>query len=137
VRTGDHFTATLLDDITSSGSVVIPRNSTILGDVTYSSREGGHGRAAIIAIALRCLTTPAGCIAVEGRYRETGASRDDALAVGLLLGVLVTRGIRGGGAIIPRGRVLRARLGEDVARIESPPPIAVTITPTAPGRQSR
>lgn len=112
VKVGTPFTATLLESVTEPGGLVIPRGAIAHGEVTFSSGRGGFGRGGIVAIALRYLEVDGHKIALHGRYREVGKEPEAAVvattfAVGVFSGF-----IKGRSSTIPRGRVLRARLGE-------------------------
>jgi hypothetical protein len=114
-KVGDHFNVVVMYDVVDRGITVIPKGTFGAGEVTFSSKKGGFGRAGLLGIALRTLDLNGKSVDLDGRYREEG--KDNGAAAGAVVfavgifGVAVT----GKNSIIPKGRELKAHTGEDIS----------------------
>lgn len=111
---GSRFGVTVVRDIVGQGAVVIPAGTIGSGEVTFCTNKGAFGKPGILGIALRDLDLNGKRIALDGRYREEGRNNNGAtaatwFAVGIFAGF-----IKGKAGVIPKGRELRARTGEDI-----------------------
>ncbi|WP_144037842.1 hypothetical protein [Sphingopyxis sp. KK2] len=121
---GDRFGVTVLYDVVDYDHVVIPAGTTGYGEVTFSTNKGGFGKPGIVGISLRQLDLGGRPVALDGRYREEGQSKNGAtvatwFAVGVFSGF-----IKGKPGVIPKGRELKARTGEAIAYTIAPLPVA-------------
>jgi len=126
-KVGEWFQVTVLNDVTDGGRVVIPKGTIGSGQVTFATNNGGFGKPGILSISLRYLELNGSKVLLDGRYREEGANQNGAtaatwFAVGIFAGF-----IKGKPGVIPMGRELKARTGEDIAFVAGAPP-----TPAAP-----
>lgn len=135
-KIGDPFEVTLLSDVVDGPNLVIPKGALGRGEVTFRAGTGGFGRAGMLMITLRTLDLGDRTIALDGRYREEGNNNNGAtvatwVAVGVFSGF-----IKGKTGVIPKGRELKARTGEDIAYVPGVPataPAALQIErPAAP-----
>ena len=114
-KVGDHFNVVVMYDVVDRGITVIPKGTSGAGEVTFSSKKGGFGRAGLLGIALRTLDLNGKSVDLDGRYREEG--KDNGAAAGAVVfavgifGVAVT----GKNSTIPKGRELKAHTGEDIS----------------------
>jgi hypothetical protein len=125
---GDGFSVTVLHDVVDQGRVIIPTGAIGHGEITFLTNKGGFGKPGILGIALRDLDLGGRKIALDGRYREEGGNNNGAtLATWVAVGVF-SGFIQGKAGVIPKGRELKARTGEDVtvtlAALPAAPPVA-------------
>lgn len=115
-KVGDRFGVTVIDDVAdpATGAIVIPKGTTGYGEVTFVSRKGGFGKQGILGIGLRFLTLNDREVMLDGRYRQEGKSNDGAAAVTMFAVGIFAVAVQGKTAIIPKGRALKARTGEDI-----------------------
>lgn len=111
---GQIFRVTVCQDVVAHDTIAIPSGTEGWGEVTFVSRRGGFGKPGILGITLREMTLSGETVALDGRYREEGRNNNTAtaitfFAVGVFAGV-----IKGAPGDIPKGRVLKARTGEDI-----------------------
>ena len=126
---GDIFGVTVLNDVTLGKTIVIPKGTTGTGDVTFASNKGGFGKPGILSISLRFLDLQGKKFALDGRYREEGKNNNGATAATWFAVGIFSGFIKGKVGVIPKGRELRARTGEDIpVTIASPEPAS----PAAP-----
>ena len=130
---GDMFSVTVLHDVVQDGTIVVPQGTRGTGEVTFATNKGGFGKPGILGIALRHLDIEGKKIALDGRYREEGANNNGAtvatwLAVGVFSGFIT--GKRG---VIPLGRELKARTGEDIVFT---PAASAAVTPAIAAGQA-
>lgn len=131
-KVGDKFQVTVSNDVVDGATVVIPRGAIGHGEVTFTTRRGGFGKAGIIGIALRDLQLGDRKVALDGRYREEGKNRNGAtvatwFAVGVFSGF-----IKGDQGAIPKGRELKARTGEAIAYTPGSLPPSVPVNGPEP-----
>lgn len=130
---GDRFHVTVVNDVIEQGTVVIPKGTPGYGEVTFATHKGGFGKQGILGIALRYLDLNGRMVALDGRYREEGRGNDGAAAATMFAIGIFAVVVKGKTAIIPKGRELKARTGEDIAFTAGmPPPIAPASAPADP-----
>lgn len=130
-KVGDRFEVTVLNDVSEQGVVIVPKGTIGHGEVTFSTKSGGFGKPGILGISLRTLDLNGKSIILDGRYREEGKDGDAAagatwFAVGIFAGF-----VKGKAGVIPKGRELRARIGEDALVVPAPPTATTAGTTTA------
>jgi hypothetical protein len=122
---GDGFSVTVLHDVTAAdGAVVIPKGTIGKGEVTFATNKGGFGKPGILGISLRDMDIGNRRVALDGRYREEGKNNNDATAATWFAVGIFSGFIKGKAGVIPKGRELKARTGEDIAIIPAPLPAA-------------
>lgn len=114
-KVGASFGVTVVRDVTSLGVVVIPAGAIGSGEITFCTNKGGFGKPGILGIALRQLDLNGKKIALDGRYREEGRNNNGATAATWFAVGVFSGFIKGRAGVIPKGRELRARTGEDIA----------------------
>lgn len=131
---GDRFGITVLHDVVDRDTIVIPQGATGYGEVTFRTRKGGFGKPGILGIALRKLEIGKNMVALDGRYREEGHNKNGAVAATWIAVGIFSGFITGKPGVIPRGRELKARTGEDMPFIVGapPPPVPVPENPEQP-----
>lgn len=127
---GDEFKVTVVDDVTASGVVVIPKGTSGYGEVTFLSRDRSFGAAGMLGITLRSLDLNGKSILLDGHYRQEGKGANGA-AVATYFAVGVFAGfVKGKNSLIPKGRALKARTGQDIP-YSTDAPSALAAPPTA------
>jgi hypothetical protein len=119
-RVGDIFQVTVLHDVVSEGAVIIPQGTIGRGEVTFVTNKGGFGKPGILAISLRHLEMPDRRVALDGRYRQEGKNNNGVTAATWVAVGIFSGFIQGKAGIIPKGRELKARTGEDIAYSPAP-----------------
>lgn len=129
---GDEFKVTVVEDVVASGVVVIPKGTSGYGEVTFLSRNRSFGAAGMLGITLRSLDLNGKSILLDGHYRQEGKAADGAavatyFAVGIFAGF-----VKGKNSVIPKGRALKARTGQDIPfSIDAPSALAAQATGSA------
>jgi len=113
-KLGDRFEVVVADDVLHQGHVAIRKGTTGSGEVTFVTGTGGFGKAGMLGIALRHLNLGDKKMLLDGRYREEGKSGNGAAAATMFAVGIVAGLVRGKTSVIPQGRVLKARTGEDI-----------------------
>jgi hypothetical protein len=131
---GDRFGVTVLQDVVDRDTIVIPQGATGYGEVTFRSGKGGFGKPGILGIALRKVEVGENNYALDGRYREEGGNKNTAVAATWFAVGIFSGFIKGKAGVIPKGRELRARTGEDIDFVigAAPPPVPVPENPEQP-----
>lgn len=111
---GDPFTVTVLEDVVSKGTVVIPAGAIGHGEVTFATTRGGFGKPGILGISLRTLELDDDLFLLDGRYREEGKNKNGTVAATWLAVGVFSGFIKGRAGFIEQGRELRAKTGEDI-----------------------
>jgi hypothetical protein len=114
-KAGDRFQVTVLHDVTEGSTVVIPKGTIGNGEVTFATNNGGFGKPGILSISLRDLDLNGAKVLLDGRYREEGANKNGATAATWFAVGVFSGFIKGKPGVIPKGRELKARTGEDIA----------------------
>ena len=122
---GRRFGVTVMREVVDRGTVVIPEGTIGSGEITFCTNKGGFGKPGILGIALRTLDLNGKSVLLDGRYREEGRNNNGATAVTFFAAGIVSGLIKGKAGVIPKGRALRARTGEDILFNPGTPPPAV------------
>ncbi|OYW16663.1 MAG: hypothetical protein B7Z39_00340 [Novosphingobium sp. 12-64-8] len=123
---GDPFHVIVSENVVVGGATVIPKGTPGEGKVTFVAKNGSFGKSGILGIALRSLTIDGQKIVLDGRYREEAKNQDGATAMTFFMVGILAAPIRGKQSLIPAGRVLKARIGEEVAL----PPVSADVLET-------
>ncbi len=110
---GDRFRIVVAGDVLLDGMVVIPKGAIGYGEVTFRGGKGAFGRAGILGIALRSLDLNGKTVELDGRYREEGKDNGAAAGAVVFTAGIFGAAVQGKTSIIPKGRELRGRIGED------------------------
>jgi hypothetical protein len=114
-KLGDFFDVTVLNDVVDQGVIVIPKGTIGYGEVTTSIRRGGFGKAGIVGVSLRYLELNGKKVLLDGRFREEGKNKNGATAATWFAVGVFSGFIKGQAGVIPKGRELKARTGEEIA----------------------
>lgn len=114
-KVGDKFRVTVLHDVIDGTAVVIPKGTIGVGEVTFATDNGGFGKPGILSISLRHLELEGAKPLLDGRYREEGRNKNGATAATWFAVGVFSGFIKGKPGVIPKGRELKARTGEDIA----------------------
>ncbi len=132
---GDTFSVTVLHDVVDSGTIVIPKGTIGHGEITFRSKKGGFGKPGILGIALRDLDLDGKKVSLDGRYREEGGGNGTAVAATWIAVGVFSGFIQGKTGVIPKGRELKARTGEDIPVVAGgapqSTPVPASIVPAA------
>ncbi len=112
---GDTFPLTVLNDVRIGDTVVIPRGTPALGEITWRTGKGAFGKSGKLEFSLRYIDLGGQHIPVSGDFRQEGEGNTIATGVGViaagLIGGLVITGHR---ARVPVGRELMAQIAQPV-----------------------
>jgi hypothetical protein len=131
-KVGDPFKVVVAYDVVDRGIVVVPKGTTGVGEVTFSTKKGGFGRAGLLGIALRTLDLNGKQIELDGRYREEGKDNGGAAGAVVFAVGIVGIAVTGKNSLIPKGRELKAHIGEDISYSAMAPAVAPIATVPAP-----
>jgi hypothetical protein len=112
---GDTFPLTVLNDVRIGDTVVIPRGTPAMAEVTWRTGKGAFGKSGKLEFSLRYIDLGGQHIPVTGDFRQEGEGNTLAtgvtiLAAGLIGGAFVT----GHRARIPAGRELMSQVAQPV-----------------------
>ncbi len=130
-KAGDKFQVTVLHDVVEGATIVIPKGTTGIGEVTFATNNGGFGKPGILSISLRQLELNGAKVLLDGRYREEGANKNGATAATWFAVGVFSGFIKGKPGVIPKGRELKARTGEDIAFVAGAQPRTAAVPTTA------
>ena len=112
---GDTFPLTVLNDVRIGDTIVIPRGTPALGEVTWRTGKGAFGKSGKLEFSLRYIDLGGQHIPVSGDFRQEGEGNTIATGVGILaaglIGGLVVTGHR---ARVPVGRELMSQIAQPV-----------------------
>lgn len=111
---GDGFTVTVVNDVIQDDVVVIPKGTKGRGEVTFLTKKGGFGKPGIIGIALRDLELNGRQVLLDGRFREEGGNNNAAASATMFAAGIAAVFVKGKTSVIPAGRELKGRTGEDI-----------------------
>lgn len=114
-RAGDTFPLTVLNDVRIGDTIVIPRGTPALGEITWRTGKGAFGKSGKLEFSLRYIDLGGQHIPVSGDFRQEGEGNTIATGVGViaagLIGGLVITGHR---ARVPVGRELMSQIAQPV-----------------------
>lgn len=119
---GDSFSVTVVNDVLHEGIVVIPKGTRGRGEITFLTKKGGFGKPGIIGIALRDMELGGRHVLLDGRFREEGGNNNAATAATMFAVGIVAGLVKGKSSVIPAGRELKGRTGEDIMAAAVPEP---------------
>jgi hypothetical protein len=117
---GDSFAVTVVHDVLQDGVIVIPKGTRGRGEITFVTKKGAFGKPGIIGIALRDLDLNGRQVLLDGRFREEGGNNNGAAAATMFAVGVFAAVVKGKMAVIPAGRELKARTGEDISIVDAP-----------------
>jgi hypothetical protein len=124
---GDSFAVTVVYDVMQDGVIVIPKGTRGRGEITFVTKKGAFGKPGIIGIALRDLDLNGRQVLLDGRFREEGGNNNGAAAATMFAVGVFAAVVKGKMAIIPAGRELKGRTGEDISVVDAPVPASTSM----------
>jgi len=113
-KEGETFKLTVLNDVTMGQTVVIPRGTPALGEITWRTGKGAFGKSGKIEFSVRSIDLNGKRIPVTGDFRQEGEGNTVATGVGLLAVGVFAGFITGKRARLPVGRELMSQLAQPV-----------------------
>jgi len=120
-KVGDVFRVTVLHDVVVGDVVAIARGAIGHGRITFVAKRGDFGKAGILAMALHDVDLGGKTFLLDGHYQEDGTRRNNTAAAVMFAAGVLSLAIKGGEAVIPKGRALKARTGEVIPYSPNPP----------------
>lgn len=113
-REGDTFKLTVLNDVKLGETVVIPRGTPAVGEITWRTGKGAFGKSGKMEFSLRYIDLKGERIPVTGDFRQEGEGNTVATGVGVIAIGVFAGFITGKRARVPVGRELMAQLAQPV-----------------------
>lgn len=113
-KEGDTFKLTVMNDVTVSNVVVIPKGTPAVGEITWRTGKGAFGKSGKIEFALRSIDLNGVSIPIAGEFRQEGEGNTVATGVGIIAVGVFAGFITGKRARLPIGRELMSQLGQNV-----------------------
>lgn len=113
-REGDMFKLTVLNDVKVGETVVIPRGTPAMGEITWRTGKGAFGKSGKIEFSLRYIDLNGQHIPISGNYRQEGEGNTVATGVGVIAIGVFAGFITGKRARLPMGRELMSQLAQPV-----------------------
>ncbi|TPE60074.1 hypothetical protein FJQ54_11705 [Sandaracinobacter neustonicus] len=128
VKMGDRFNMTVVNDVVSSGVVVIPAGTRGVGEVTYHTNKGAFGKSGKMEIELKYLELGDKHVPITGKYRQEGEGNTTATVAAVVLVGVFSAFVTGKSALIPQGRELMAQTDVPIAYDPATAPKATMLT---------
>lgn len=113
-REGDTFKLTVLNDVMIGQTVVIPRGTPAIAEITWRTGKGAFGKSGKIEFGLRNIELNGKRIPITGEFRQEGEGNTVATGVGVLAIGIFAGFITGKKARLPVGRELMSQLTQTV-----------------------
>lgn len=113
-KEGDIFALTVMNDVSSGQTVVIPKGTPATGEITWRTGKGAFGKSGKMEFALRSIELDGKSIPVTGEFRQEGEGNTIATGVGVIAIGLFAGFITGKRARLPAGRELMSQLAQPV-----------------------
>jgi hypothetical protein len=113
-KEGDTFKLTVLNDVKIDQTVVIPRGTPAVGEITWRTGKGAFGKSGKLEFALRNIELDGTKIPISGEFRQEGEGNTIATGVGVIAIGVFAGFITGKRARLPVGRELMAQLPQKV-----------------------
>lgn len=111
---GDTFPLTVLNDLRVGDTVVIPRGTPAVGEVTWRTGKGAFGKSGKLEFSLRYIDLNGQQIPISGDYRQEGEGNTIATGVGIIAVGVFAGFITGKRARVPTGRELMSQIAQPV-----------------------
>lgn len=112
---GDAFKLTVLNDVRVGDTIVIPRGTPAMGEVTWRTGKGAFGKSGKLEFSLRYIDLNGQHIPVTGDYRQEGEGNTIATGVGVIAIGVFAGFITGKRARLPMGRELMSQTAQPVS----------------------
>jgi len=111
---GDTFPLTVLNDVKVDNTVVIPRGTPAVGEITWRTGKGAFGKSGKMELSLRYINLDGQHIPVIGDFRQEGEGNTIATGIGIIAVGVFAGFITGKRARLPVGRELMSQLAQPV-----------------------
>jgi hypothetical protein len=111
---GDPVPLTVLNDVKIGDTIVIPRGTPAVGEVTWRTGKGAFGKSGKLEFVLHHIDLNGQRIPIAGEYRQEGEGNTIATGVAIIAVGVFAGFITGKRARLPMGRELMARIAEPV-----------------------
>jgi hypothetical protein len=113
-REGDQFKLSVLHDVKIGDTVVIPRGTPAMAEITWRTGKGAFGKSGKIEFSLLYIDLNGQRIPLTGDYRQEGEGNTVATGVGIIAVGVFAGFITGKRAKLPAGRELAGRIASSV-----------------------
>ena len=113
-KEGDTFKLTVLNDVKIGETLVIPRGTPAVGEITWRTGKAAFGKSGKIEFSVRYIDLGGQHIPVTGDYRQEGEGNTVATGVGIIAVGVLAGFITGKRARLPTGRELMSQLAQPV-----------------------
>ncbi|MBO9713268.1 hypothetical protein [Sphingomonas sp.] len=113
-KEGDTFPLAVRDDVKIGDTIVIPRGTPALGEITWRTGKGAFGKSGKMEFSRRYIDLNGEHIPVTGDYRQEGEGNTVATGVGIIAVGVFAGFITGKRARVPMGRELMSQLAQPV-----------------------
>lgn len=113
-KEGDTFPLTVLNDVKVDNTVVIPRGTPAVGEITWRTGKGAFGKSGKMELSLRYIDLDGQHIPVTGDFRQEGEGNTIATGIGIIAVGVFAGFITGKRARLPVGRELMSQLAQPV-----------------------
>lgn len=113
-KEGDTFKLTVLNDVKIGETIVIPRGTPAIGEITWRTGKGAFGKSGKLEFALRYIELNGQKIPVTGNFRQEGEGNTVATGVGVIAIGVFAGFITGKRARVPVGRELMSQIAQNV-----------------------
>lgn len=111
---GDTFPLTVMNDVKIGETVVIPRGTPAVGEITWRTGKGAFGKSGKMEFSLRYIDLKGQHIPISGDYRQEGEGNTVATGVGIIAVGVFAAFITGKRARVPMGRELMSQTVQPV-----------------------
>jgi len=113
-QAGDTFKLTVLNDVKIGETVVIPRGTPAVAEITWRTGKAAFGKSGKMEFSLRYLDLGGQLVPVSGDYRQEGEGNTIATGVGVLAIGVFAGFITGKRARLPMGRELMSQIAQPI-----------------------
>lgn len=114
-REGQTFKLAVLNDVKIGETIVIPRGTPAIGEITWRTGKGAFGKSGKLEFALRYIDLNGQKIPVTGDFRQEGEGNTVATGVGVIAIGVFAGFITGKRARVPVGRELMSQIAQPVS----------------------
>ena len=113
-KAGETFPLIVLNDVKIGDTIVIPRGTPAMGEITWLTGKGAFGKSGKLEFSLRYIDLGGQRIPITGDYRQEGEGNTIATGIGILAVGVFAGFITGKRARVPVGRELMSTLAQPV-----------------------
>lgn len=113
-RAGDTFRLTVLNDLTVGSTVVVPRGTPAVAEITWRTGKGAFGKSGKLEFSLRYLELNGQRVPISGDFRQEGEGNTIATGVAIIAVGVFAGFVTGKRARLPVGRELMAQIAQPV-----------------------